>query len=158
MTIPSGYTADELAAYMHGLLTQAKLDTLLHWVVPDSYAEMITDVMFILGVSDLSVLTTPLQMRQLRAAARVALWRSVKAGLTLAYDFSDSAVGGSGSWSRSQITQHVDALLAQAERDAASVGVDVMTMPPARVYPVEYPEDPYAPGRWLWPFPSRRTP
>jgi hypothetical protein len=158
MTIPAGYTSDSLAAYLHGLLEQAKLDGVLGWTAPDSYGELIIDVLLALNIASLASQTTPLQVRRVRAVGRVMLWRAVKAGLTLAYDFSDSAVGGSGSWSRSQMGRTVDGLLAMAEQDASSAGVNITTMPPARIIPVAYPEDPYGPGRWNFPLIRRRTP
>jgi hypothetical protein len=144
MTLPDSYTADSLAAYLHGLTELAYVDEILQWSIEDdSYEETINDTLILLKSNDLTSFNGMAGVTKVRTAGEVALWRRVLIGMVTMIPFSGGQ--SAGSYSRDQMVAHVRALLSIAEIKATAAGVDVSNMPPARVGSVEY-NDPYAHG------------
>jgi len=146
MPVPTSYTEAEYIDFLHGLVSTARLATLLNWeplTDGSAYADIVVDVLLAFAKTTVDELT---DISQLRAVGRVLLWRKVLEGLTLVYDYSTDA----GSYSRNQIHAHVATLLANAEREASRIGgvagEIAVSMPEATITEMSRPDDPYAPG------------
>ena len=146
MPAPSTYTEPEYIDFLHGLVVNARLDTLLQWeplTNGAAYTDIVIDLLLAFGKTTVDEMT---DMSQVRAVGRVLVWRKVLEGLALVYDYSTDA----GSYSRGQIHTHVATLLANAEREASRIGGvagEIATsMPDATITELSRPDDPYAPG------------
>jgi hypothetical protein len=111
---------------------------------------MVDDALIVLGVANITTLTASSEVAQLRAVARIFLWRTCLEQLILQYDVS---VDGS-SFTRSQQIKNIESLLSMAVDEAIAAGVDQDTlpaiggrprMPAASVTQVGY-NDPYTTG------------
>lgn len=118
MAVISPYFLATFKAYLHTVL--GTVATSLGWTVnAGNYDEVVNDALLSLNTDDITTLTTNTQLKQLRAAGRVSLWRMVAS--TLAGDYNFSADGG--SYSREQAHAQALRMLQQAETDAAALGV-----------------------------------
>jgi hypothetical protein len=109
-----------LAKYMHDLLSQGNLAGQLN-LDPDlgHYGEPVDEALLAVGVSDVATVTGTQGLRQLRAAARVELWRMVM-GRT-----AGKHQRGLGDTARSehQIFDHAKEMFGQAMKDARRLGI-----------------------------------
>lgn len=142
MLVPTSYTAPALAAYMEHVLSD--VGTLLGWAAADGdYDEAVTDALLLLGGSDITEYTTAAEIRQLRAAARLAAWQHATDALAAKHD-----IGADGQdLSLSQLKKHAGEQLAAAQAAADRLGIgadDVGAMPPVGVVAVVRHQDPYA--------------
>lgn len=126
MPAPASYTEQTLAQYMHTIITNddkvTELVTTLLWNVANgSYEEAVNEAMLVMGVSDVTSLTSLESIRQLRAVARMELWRLVVQRTVASIQVSD----GVTAVSRQQIWEHAKAMLEMATAEAVSLGVVV---------------------------------
>lgn len=100
MPVPTSYTELALAQYMHDQL--GGIADVLGYArpvsFPDSYQEVVNEVLLELGVADISAVT---DMRKLRVMARLYAWKKAAAALSSKYDFSTDGE----SYHRSQMHQ-----------------------------------------------------
>lgn len=83
MPVPTSYTEDELAGYMHRRLRNVAAS--LGWTAPASYTDAVTDTLVAYGVADIgSVADVP----RLLALADVEAWRAASAALAPKTDVS----------------------------------------------------------------------
>lgn len=112
MPVPTAYTEDTLAAFMHSTLRDVA--TALGWsVAAGDYDEAVTDTLIAYDENDIADAT---DIQKLRALARVAVWQSVVDATTGDYDFSADG----GNYSRSQLHAQAVARLAQAQQQASA--------------------------------------
>ncbi|MCA9941633.1 MAG: hypothetical protein KC418_23495 [Anaerolineales bacterium] len=132
MPVPTAYTEDELAAYMHSALRDVA--TAMGWsVAGGDYDEPVIDTLLAYGEDDIADAT---DMKKLRALAMVAVWQAVVDATVGDYDFSADG----GSYSRAQLHDHAVARLTQAQTDAAAY-LDVME---AGLVTITHTNDPWA--------------
>lgn len=132
MPVPTSYTEEQLATFMHGCL--GDVATELGWSVDGgSYSEAVTEALLAYDVADIADAT---DMRKLRALARREAWRAAVASLAARYDFTADGA----SHHLSQIHAAAQAALAAAEADAARYD----TAYQVTATPVHY-GDPYLP-------------
>ncbi len=115
MPLPAAYTDDALAAFvvreLGGVATQ------LDWVAETPrVAEAVMDAVAAYGVASVALAT---DTAKLRALARVAAWAAAASATAGHYDFSTDGQ----SFNREQVHEHARAQLAEAERQAAALGV-----------------------------------
>lgn len=110
----------QLAKYMHDLLGQSGFGEQLNFD-PDlgDYGEAVDEALLALGVSDITAVTNTQGLRQLRAAARVELWRMVM-GRTAGKH--QRGFGGDAR-SEHQIFDHAKEMFGQAMKDAPRLGI-----------------------------------
>lgn len=125
MAIPSGYTEQALAAYMHDVL--GAVGTSLDFSVTDGdYAEAVNDALVAYGVDDIQTVSGRANIARLRALARVEAWRLVVRNTAGDYDFQADGA----RYNRSQIHAQAQENLQEALNDAAAydpsyrVGID----------------------------------
>lgn len=118
MPVPTAYTEDSLAAFMHAALRDVA--TALGWsVAAGDYDEPVTDALIAYGEDDIADAT---DIQKLRALARVAVWQAAVDATVGDYDFSADG----GSYSRSQLHAQALARLAQAQQQAAAYMDDML--------------------------------
>lgn len=143
MTVPASYASEAaLASYMLGVLGDVGKDLGISMVptaegVPGDFAEPINDVLLTYGADTVGVISGTESVAKLRAIARVYAWRLALSRAAARYDFSD----GTQSLKRSQVFSQIKSALAQAESDAAALGVG--TAPVVKVGSISYIDDPY---------------
>lgn len=139
MTIPSAYTEKTLATYMDTLL--GPVADALGWSAPvadaGDYAEAVNEAMLAYGTNDISTITGRDNIQQLRALARVEMWRQVVATTAGHYDFADATV----NLKRSQIHEQASDNLNNAEADAFRYGAYGYE---ATIQNIQHVHDPYA--------------
>jgi hypothetical protein len=133
MPVPTSYTEEELAQYMHAAL--GKVAEALGLTAPDSYEEAINDALLAYGQTDIAQISGTAGVRKLRALARVAAWRFVIANFAALYDFS----ADNASYSRSQLLANAEKALKVAE-DAAVAYSDAYA---GKIVKVRHVNDPY---------------
>jgi len=126
MAAPTSYTEYTLANYMHTLIANDdlvnELVTTLKWNVTNgSYNEAINETLLVLEVDDIASISGRDAIRQLRAVARMELWRLVVQRTVPAYQVSD----GVATTSRNQIWEHAKAMLEMATADVVAMGVGI---------------------------------
>jgi hypothetical protein len=109
MSIPTAYTDKQLALYMRRVLGPTAES--LGWDVANDdagdYAEIVTDTLLAIGITDITEAT---DIEQIRAVARWQAWRWAADALATKFDLSTDGQ----SLSRSQLYEH-----AVRSRDAA---------------------------------------
>lgn len=124
MTVPSSYTPEELATYMHAVL--GKTARVLGWTVQGSYDEAVNDAAILCGVSDVAAVS---DIEKLRAAARLAVWRAVEADTAANFRFATDQQ----SFDRQQVHGHAVAMVKRARVEAMRHGVELaVTATPIR--------------------------
>lgn len=132
MAVPTSYTDDELAGYMHAALGATAVT--LGWSVVESvYAEPVNDALILYGVSDISDAT---DIDKLRAAARLAAWRAVAAETATNFRFR----AGQQSFDRQQVHEHALAMITASRTEAMRHGIEHTL----GHVPVFHRHDPYA--------------
>lgn len=133
-TVPTSYTDQTLAEYMHGLL--AEMAAALGWSVDNGdYDDPILDCLIEYG--NVSYVADCTDIKKLRCLARVAVWDKVVAATS--GDFNFSADGA--SYSREQVHNHAVARLAAAKTAA----LPYLSSNTIEIYTADYPNDPYTP-------------
>jgi hypothetical protein len=137
MPLPAVYTEVTLATFMDQEL--GEVADVLGWALAagptvGSYAEMVNDVLVLLGVIDLSTVA----VSEARAAARVVAWGQAVKALAARIDL---ATGGGTSITRSQYQIQAKVALAQAEMEARALGLDPMYV--ATIDRLDHVNDPY---------------
>jgi hypothetical protein len=142
MSLPSAYTENELAVYLHATLNQGGFANDLQWsVAGGSYDEIVNDALTFYGASDIATITGITAIRSLRIAARVALWRAV-AGATV--HFVDMSTPDGSRANLSKIHESAMFQLDIAKSEAAVVGlVGISVNLPITVGRIRYKDDPY---------------
>lgn len=108
MTLPFAYTESTLAEFMLGELGVTATAT---GVTLSDLAEAVNETMLVYGCTDLA---TALDMRKIRAIARVEAWRTVCNAVAGDYDYSDAGASYSRSQALKNATQRLDESLARA--------------------------------------------
>lgn len=139
MPVPTAYTEQALAEYMHAELQDVATDLEMTPVLLGSYAEAVINTLIVYGESDISTITTLTNIAKLRAFARVQAWKVAQARAAARYDMSD----GTQSLKRSQIFAMIDKALASAERAAQPFGGG--NAPVVAISGVRWSQDPYGP-------------
>lgn len=126
MTAPTSYTEDGLRTYMHSIIahddTCSELASSMAWAVASSaYDEAINEALLVYGTADITTISGIGNIRQLRAIARMELWRLVAGRTVDKYQTSEGAV----SISKNQIHEHAVVMLDMAESEAAALDVDI---------------------------------
>ena len=119
MAVPTTYSEEELADYMHAVL--GKTASIIGWSSPDSYDEAVTDAAIMAGVSDVASAT---DIPKLRACARLAVWQAVEADTVGYHDFSEDQQ----SFRMHQVHIQAVAKVKEARREAARHGVNAVEM------------------------------
>ena len=134
MPVPTSYTEQEYSDFLQRAL--GALSGVLDWTTDqNSFDEVIIDVLNAMEYSNVEDVPES-QIPELRALGRVYLWKAVVVETLADYDFSADGA----SYSRSQVFDHAQRMLAQAETDAAK-WLENMTV---GVSKVTYHRDPYA--------------
>ena len=110
MSVPSSYSASELAAYMHGELR--KVAAMLGFTAPDSYTQAITRTLLAYGVTDIASASN---VPRLLALSSVEAWRLATQQLTPEFNFSTDG----RAQDRGDLFKHCKEMLADAESNAA---------------------------------------
>ena len=133
------YTHDSFKQYLcHSLRDMAGA---LGWTVANGdFDEPLNDALLMLDNDDVANFTTNAQLRLLRSAGKVAVWRAVVA--TTAGDYQFSADGG--SYNRQQVHDHARKMVADVEAEASGLGVDVYGGYEVGIATITYHNDPYA--------------
>lgn len=132
MPVPAFYSEASLAAFM--VVELGTVADALGWVPGTPRVEYaVQDVAVVLGVADVATVT---DIASLRALARLEIWRAARAGLVDRYRVS---IDGQ-ALDRQQMFEHVTAMLAEAEQQAAAVGVGTAVL---SINPITRTEDPY---------------
>jgi hypothetical protein len=121
MPLPVAYAHEaDLAQELHVRL--GRLTTILGWKVEeDSYRDILSDTLEVLGVDLISDLTTQEELRKLRAVALWKLWEYVVDSLVANYRFSSDFQ----TFERQQIYDHAEKSLKRAMARASSMGITV---------------------------------
>jgi hypothetical protein len=140
---------DDVRGHIKTRLTRSRLTGLLGWDIQQTDPDDLTDILddafrLVPEIASNSVAIDATSQTKAFAAGRVSLWRAIREGLVLAYDFR----ADNESYSRSQILSQIDKLLQEAEQDARSVGVDLHDMPPIKIGQARH-ETPYREDRPL---------
>lgn len=134
MPVPTSYTEAEFADYLQRAM--GGLSGVLEWTSDrQSFDEVIIDTlnaMEVVNVEDVPESEIP----KLRALGKVYLWKSISVEMSADYDFSADGA----SYSRSQVFEHAQRMLSQAEIDAA----DWLITSKVGVAKATYHRDPYA--------------
>jgi hypothetical protein len=111
MAVPTAYTEDTLAEYMHSALREVA--TTLGFAPGDGdYDEAVNEALLAYGVTDIAEAT---QIAKLRTLARREAWRQAQSAAAARFDFSADG----GDYSRSQLHKQITTNLERAEADAA---------------------------------------
>lgn len=137
MAVPTSYTEQQLAEYMHTVLGAVAADLGFTTVALGSYAESVNSALIVYGNTDISTITALAGIAEIRALARVQAWKLALSTLSAYYDFSD----GTQSLKRSQMFAHAQEALAMAESEAAELGGGDMAV---GLDSIHWSEDPYA--------------
>lgn len=138
MAIPASYTEKTLAEFMYASLGKVAsvLTVRLSPDGPGDLAEPVNDALLEYGTQTIGDITGVDNLRKLRAAARVAIWKYVVANFAALYDFSADGA----SYDRSQMFKHATEALTLAENDLMAFSSQYS----ARVVSLRYIHDPYA--------------
>lgn len=109
MAIPTSYTEESLAEYMHNLL--GEFATVLNFSVPLSYIEAVNDAIAKFGVDSVDEITGRENIMKLRAFARLAIWQTIAYRTAGHYSFSADG----GNFNREQVFKHALENVALAE-------------------------------------------
>lgn len=110
----------------------------LGWQTIGDLENVVVDTLLLLGVDDITTLVENADLRKLRVAGQLCLWRQVMA--STAGDYTFSADGG--SYSRDQVFAHAQQMMAQAE--AAAAALDILDTYAVTSLAANYHIDPYA--------------
>lgn len=140
---------DVVRADIESRLARSRLGSMLNWQMagtdPDDLTGIIDDAFRLAVDSDPdSENGVGVAANQAVLAGQVALWRAVREGLILAYDFT----ADKESYKRSQTVKQVETILKEAENHARSGGLDMGDSPPATIDAVAY-QTPYTHDRSL---------
>jgi len=134
MTLPTTYDETTFAEYLNSVLGDAA--GVLGWsVVSLSYDEVINDVMYSLGITDLS---DAVSLQVLRAVGRREVWKAAINGFITKYDFTLEFQ----SFKRSQMFKNAIAAYEMAIQDTVDLGISD-TSSTATFIPVVDIHDPY---------------
>jgi hypothetical protein len=137
MSVPSSYSASELAAYMHGEL--GRVADALGFTAPASYGQAIVRTLTAYGVSSIASATN---VPRLLALSSVEAWRLAVQQLTPQFNINTDGRGES----RAGFYEHARDMLADAEAYALTIpddGTGVDRAEAGRVI-VRYRCDPYS--------------
>lgn len=148
--MPTLYTEESLALYLHDLMATSGLAKALKWAMPTSaalgvYAEVVNDTCAILGLASVGLATGTPALLRLRAVAKAYQWRRVLMALVTQY----AVTLAGNSFQRQQMMASAIQQSEAADNEAASYGVTLppaagrVTMPAARVGRISYSDDPY---------------
>jgi hypothetical protein len=120
MASPTAYTETSLALYMVNVA--GEVVTILGWEAMSlPVTEAVNEAVLAYGVTDITTVTEPADIRSLRAVARREIWRAIVGALTSFHDYS--APDGQ-SIRESQLQDQAEKALALAEADCVALGVD----------------------------------
>lgn len=141
MTIPTSYTSETFAAYLHRQLGPVTPGILGWSVDAGSYDDILTDTLVALGYEDVMNVSGRENLRKLRALGLVYLWRSVVSQLAVTvYNVSTPA----GSFSRGRLAEQARTALTLAEQEAAGLGLPLPSdVPPVELVDVVDSTNPY---------------
>lgn len=111
MPVPTAYTEEELASFMH--VTLSRVAVVFEFNAATSYAEAIISTLLAYGVDDIALAT---DMKKLRALARREAWRLAS---DTAASFNDHTIEGSGQFNLSELHKQINVNLGRAESDAS---------------------------------------
>lgn len=122
MPLPTSYTEESLAQFMHTTLGTIATDLELEEPAGElgAYAEAVYEALFNYGASDIATITGTYNVRRLRVLAEVEAWRLVV--YLTSGDFDFSADGG--SYKRSQINAQARESLKMVEAKAVQLGAN----------------------------------
>jgi len=110
MAVPTAYTEDEFAGFLHGEL--GDVAAALDWsVASGDYDEIINETLISYDADDIADVD---EIGRLRALGRVALWKAALYSLAARYDFEADG----GRYDRSQMHDMAKRNLMMAEDDA----------------------------------------
>jgi hypothetical protein len=134
MPAPTTYSESQFGTYLVSVLHEVA--PIIGWD-PGSpqVQEAIADALLDLNVADIATVTTPRQIRGLRALGRRAIWKAVVQAVSSKYDFSDS----DAKFTRSQIQAMALESLKLAERDCLAFDPNYAVT----IVRVSRPHDPY---------------
>jgi hypothetical protein len=134
MPAPTTYNEAGFASYLTSVL--GELAAVIGWDAGSPQVrEAVSDALLDLGVTSIGDVTTPSDIRGLRALGRRAIWRAVVQATAGKYDFSDS----DAKFSRSQInSQALEAL-----KIAAADCIEFDPNYSVSAVSVKRPHDPY---------------
>lgn len=135
MAVPSVYTEETLAQFMHGEL--GPVAEVLGYSTPAGdagiYQEAVNEALLSLGVQDISAVT---DMRKLRAVARLEAWNMALNALSTLYDFTADGA----TYNRSQMRAMAQKAVDQAMSDCYAFGLGGYEVSIERL---RYSNDPY---------------
>lgn len=134
MAIPTAYTENEAATYVHGEL--GPVATALGWTVADSYGEVVNDTLLEMGLSDVSEVTGSELISAFRALLLLFAWRKVARAVALDVDFSADGTEISRSQAHDMATAEIKRLEGVTSRWQRDNFVSVQR--------IDRPHDPYA--------------
>ncbi|MFW6182848.1 MAG: hypothetical protein ACOC8X_03555 [Chloroflexota bacterium] len=114
MAIPTGYTEDELAQYMHETLGADDVARQLDWTPEEGhYDEAVFETLMAYGTDDIESITGLQNIRRLRAIARRELWRLVMQRTVHQRDTNTEG----GNDAHSQVHRHAREMFKMADKD-----------------------------------------
>ena len=135
MPVPTSMTEQNVADYMHAVLSDVATDLGFTATSLGSYEEAIYDVALALGVGDVADET---DMAKLRTFARLYAWKHALAAASARYDVAD----GTQSLKRSQMVDGIKEALAEAQSDASGYAEAISGFE-VTVTPISRNRDPY---------------
>lgn len=136
-------TIAELKAYMESVMGDTA--TKLGWRAGDGdFDEPVNNVLYALGLEDLSTIDSLAEVNQVRMVARVEAWRAAMYYTVHEHGHSAGAPG-TGSTNRADIHRHAKEMfgLAIVELQQRYPALGVTLSRRVSVVPISYPGDPY---------------
>lgn len=112
MPVPTSYTEETLAAFMHAKL--GDVAGALGYAAATSYAEEVSDVLLTYDTDDISTISGMGNIKKLRTLAEMYAWRKAVGDLSAKYKFSADG----GSYERQQMFENAQRKLATLEAEA----------------------------------------
>ena len=139
MAAPASYTETTFKTYLHGRL--GSLADALQWTVAGgNYDEAVNDALLAYGESDITQITTAMNINLLRAYGRYFLWKSVAEATVNEIDYTHADSGA--TYKHSQIHKQAKEMMQTAAAEIAALGGDVSGYQ-VEAYSIEYTDDMY---------------
>ena len=139
MAAPTSYTETTFKTYLHGRL--GSLADAFQWTVAGgNYDEAVNDALLAYGESDITQITTAMNINLLRAYGRYFLWKSVAEATVNEIDYTHADSGA--TYKHSQIHKQAKEMMQTAAAEIAALGGDVSGYQ-VEAYSIEYTDDMY---------------
>jgi len=139
MAAPASYTETTFKTYLHGRL--GSLADAFQWTVAGgNYDEAVNDALLAYGESDITQITTAMNINLLRAYGRYFLWKSVAEATVNEIDYTHADSGA--TYKHSQIHKQAKEMMQTAAAEIAALGGDVSGYQ-VEAYSIEYTDDMY---------------